>query len=152
MSVGIPVAEEVIVGSMYQALLQSTSISQLTHRLSILTRNVSSMTDFVTAQLQYTAFQASSHNIKLGSIMDAQASDLVSLSMIIVLKFCSTNCSILCPFLQEMLSKRLVEQEYVCESRVTACEHQLRDTSRSLCELQDAYNEKVRKCQAWEKV
>jgi hypothetical protein len=35
---------------------------------------------------------------------------------------------------------------------VTSYEHQLREVSRTLCELQDAYNEKVRKCQAWEKV
>jgi hypothetical protein len=31
-------------------------------------------------------------------------------------------------------------------------ELQLREVSRTLCEQQEAYNEKLRKCQAWEKV
>jgi hypothetical protein len=45
---------------------------------------------------------------------------------------------------------RLREEEAV--QRSSELEHQLRDREREMSELKEAYKEKLRKCQAWEKV
>jgi hypothetical protein len=50
------------------------------------------------------------------------------------------------------MNERLAQQEYAHEAQTASYDHQLRETNRAMCELQEAYKEKIRKCQAWEKV
>lgn len=50
------------------------------------------------------------------------------------------------------MNDRLRDMETSLEESRSSYEHQLRDSNRALCELQEQYKENVRKCLAWEKV
>jgi hypothetical protein len=57
-SVGIPVAEDAVIGNMYQALLQSTEFFQIAQKLAKLTTCLTNVTTFVTSQLFHSALQS----------------------------------------------------------------------------------------------
>mmetsp|Transcript_19915 Transcript_19915/g.40197 ORF Transcript_19915/g.40197 Transcript_19915/m.40197 type:complete len:251 (-) Transcript_19915:143-895(-) len=52
---------------------------------------------------------------------------------------------------KDVLQQNLAEQDYKFKNEVVMLEKQIIDSNRSANELQEAYNEKHRKCQAWEK-
>ena len=53
---------------------------------------------------------------------------------------------------KDVLQQNLAEQDYKFKNEVVMLEKRIIDSNRSANELQEAYNEKHRKCQAWEKV
>lgn len=54
--------------------------------------------------------------------------------------------------IQETMQQRMADLELQKEDLVSSYEQQLRESHRALVEIQEAYKEKLRKCQAWEKV
>lgn len=50
------------------------------------------------------------------------------------------------------MNQKVIELDLQKGDLISSYEQQLRDSNRALAEIQEAYKEKLRKCQAWEKV
>jgi len=127
MEVSVGIQQGPMLESLYQAALQQPQLDQVVQQLEMINKGVTDVTRFVLTQQAICVDSVEQH-------YKQQHSQQVAANL-------------------EMKSAlgNMREQLGVTESRVREMEQQLQQRSRDMEQLTEAYNEKVRKCAAWEK-